>query len=232
MAEMILAMPSTQKTEVDDDDFGTFSMSFSCTTTAAAFLDIDSSPQEPVTHRRQSVTSSATSSGTDFVSSTSGSSASPSTPLSAEYMNIVPSRDSTICVPDDFNLPDMYGGWKSAGQGVDLTWMTEEPKYHNSSPFLDYSSMDTLGVQDIFTNSSNSNDWHMLSTSAANLSFSRSILDEHQLSSDGFPPEAMGQWIPTMVHTPPQTIAPSATFQPTLALSPCKLEPMTPLRYA
>src|ERR1700733_15293754 len=191
MAEMILAMPPTQKTEVDDDDFNTFSVSFSCPSTAATFLAIDTSPQEPVMYRRQSVTSSATSSGTDFISSTSGSSASPSTPLPAEYMNIVPSRDSMICVPDDFYLPDMYGGWKSAGQGADLSWMTEEPKYHNSPPFLDYSDMDTLGVQDIFTNASNSNDWHLLSTSAANLSFSRSILDEHQLSADGFPPEGM-----------------------------------------
>ena len=97
-----------------------------------------------------------------------------------------------ICVPDDFNLPEMYGGWKSAGQGVDLTWMTEEPKYHNSSPFLDYSDMNALGVQDTFTNPSNSNDWYLLSTSAANLSFSRGILDEHQLSSDGFPPAFAG----------------------------------------
>jgi hypothetical protein len=225
-------MRSTPKTELDDDDFGSFSISFSCPPTAADFLTIDTSPREPVTYRRQSVASSSTSSGTDFVSSTSGSLASPSTPPPAEYMNTVPSGDSMICVPDDFNLPEMYGGWKSAGQGVDLTWMTEEPKYHNSSPFLDYSGMDTLGVQDIFTNPSNSNDWHLLSTSAANLSFSRSILDEHQLSSDGFPPEAMGQWTPTMVHTPPQTIAPSVTFQPALAPSPCKLEPMTPLRYA
>src|SRR3979490_2443049 len=136
MAEMMLAMRSTQRTDLDDDDFGAFSISFSCPPTAASFLAIDTSQQELVTHRRQSVASSATSSGTDFVSSTSGSSASPSTPLSAEYMSVVPSGDSMICVPDGFSLSEMYGDWKSAGQVVDLTWMTEEPKYHNSSSFL------------------------------------------------------------------------------------------------
>jgi hypothetical protein len=57
------------------------------------------------------------------------------------------------------------------------------------------------------------------------------ILDEHQVPSESFSTDNIGQWTPTLVHTQPETVAPSATFQLTLASSPCKLEPMTPLRY-
>ena len=38
---------------------------------------------------------------------------------------------------------------------------------------VDYSSIDTLLTQDVFNDSSSSNDLYLLSTSAANLSFSR-----------------------------------------------------------
>jgi hypothetical protein len=224
-------MRSTPKIELDDDDFNSFSTSSGCSSTTSSFLAIDTSPQEPASHRRQSVASSAPSSGQDFFSVTSGSTAGPSTPLSAEYMNVVQTVDSMICVPHHLNLQDIYSGWKNAGQGVDPMWMAAEPRYHNSAPFLDYCSMDSLAAQDVFNDTSSSNDWHLLSTSAGNLSFSRGILDEHQVPSESFSTDNIGQWTPTLVHTQPETVAPSATFQLTLASSPCKLEPMTPLRY-
>ena len=136
-----------------------------------------------------------------------------------------------VCVPNDLGLQGMYNGWKNVGHSVDPMWMTIETKCQNSAPFLDYSSMDTLGAQDVFIDSSGSSDWHLLSTSAANLSFSRGILDEHHLSSESFFTDGTGQWTAPMVHTPPQTVAPNATFQPSLASSPCKIGPMTPVRY-
>jgi hypothetical protein len=146
-------------------------------------------------------------------------------------MNIVHSGESMVCVPNDFNLQGVYSGWKSASHGMDPMWMIAEPRYHNSAPFLDYSSIDSLAAQDIFNDSSNLNDWHLLSTYAGNLSFSRGILDEHQSPSDSFTIGTIAQWTPTVLHTPPETVAPNATFQPTLASSPCRLEPITPLRY-
>ena len=136
-----------------------------------------------------------------------------------------------IYMPDDLGLQGMYSGWKNVGQGVDPMWMTTGPTCQHSAPVLDFSSAATLGAQDAFDDLSSSSDWHLLSTSAANLSFSRGILVEHQLCSESFSTDAMGPWTPTMVHTPPQTVAPNATLQPTLASSPCKLEPMTPLSY-
>jgi hypothetical protein len=146
-------------------------------------------------------------------------------------MNIMQSGESMICVPNDFNLQDVYGCWKNTSHGVDPMWMIAEPRYHNAAPFLDYSSIDSLVAQDVFDDSSSLNDWHLLSTSAGNLSFSRGILDEHQSPSDSFSTGSMGQWTLTVGHTPPDTVAPSATFQPILASTPCRLEPMTPQKY-
>jgi hypothetical protein len=231
MALTTESMRPASKIEFDVDDFGSFSTPLGCPSATSSFLATDTSPREPASYRRQSVASSTISSGRDLFSSTSGSTVGPSTPLSAEYMNIVPSGDSMMCVPNDLNLQGAYGGWKNAGHGVDSMWTAPESKYPNSTSFLDYSSIDILEAQDVFNDSSSSNDWHLLSTSAANLSFSRGILDEQQMSPDNFSTGSIGQWIPTMAYTPPETVAPSATFQATLASSPCKLEPMTPLRY-
>lgn len=231
MALMTAHMRTTTHIELDDDDFSSFSTSSGCPSTASSFLAVGTSPQQSASHRRQSVASSATSSGQDFFASTCGSTVSPSTPLSTEYMSVVQNGDSMMCVPNEFSLQSVFSGWKSTGPVVDPLWMTAEPRYHNSASFLDYSSIDTLVSQDVFNDSSSSNDWHLLSTSAANLSFSRGILDKHRAPSDTFSASNTGQWTPTMVHTPPETVAPSATFQPTLASSPCKLEPMTPVRY-
>lgn len=134
-------------------------------------------------------------------------------------------------VPNELDLHGMDSGWKSAGHGVDPMWMAVEPKYHNSAPYLDFFNMETLASPNAVHDSSSSDDWHLLSTSAANLSFSRGILDEHQASADAFSPGDIGHWIPTIVHTQPETVAPSATFRPTLASSSWELEPLTPLRY-
>jgi hypothetical protein len=231
MALMAADMRTAAKNEICDDDFNSFSTSLGCPSTLSSFLGIGDSSQQPASHRRQSVTSSASSSGQEFFSSISGSIASPPTPLLAEYMNVVPCGDPVGCVPSEIYLQGVYSSWKSASQGIDPMWMVTEPGCQKSALSLDYSSVDALVSQDFFEDSSSSNDWHLLSTSAANLSFSRGILDEHEVPSDNFSTGNIEQWTPLMVSTPPETVVPSAMFQPTLISSPRKVEPMTPLSY-
>jgi hypothetical protein len=231
MARVAAGMRTAPKNEPGDDDFNSFSTSFGCLSTVSSFVTIENSPQQPVSHRRRSVASSPSSSGQEFFSSTSGSIPSPVTPLSAEYRDVVPCGDPMGCVPSEINVPGVYSGWQSASHGMDPMWVATEPRHQRSALSLDYSSVDALVSQDFWGDSSSSNDWHLLSTSAANLSFSRAILDEHEVASDNFPAGNTEQWTPFIIPTSPETVAPSATFQSTLISSPCKFEPMTPLSY-
>jgi hypothetical protein len=231
MALVAAGMRTAPKNELGDDDFNSFSTSFGCLSTASSFVTIENSPQPPASHRRRSVASSPSSSGQEFFSSTSGSITSPVTPLSAEYMNVVPCGDPMGCAPSEINVQGEYSGWQSASHGMDPMWVATEPRYQKSALPLDYSSVDALVSQDFWGDSSSSNGWHLLSTSAANLSFSRAILNEHEVASDNFPAGNIEQWTPFIVPTSPETVAPSATFQSALISSPCKFEPMTPLSY-
>lgn len=110
-------------------------------------------------------------------------------------------------------------------------WPSSEPKCYEPGPVFDCSTMDTMGVHDLFQIADSSNTWHLLPSSDTNASFSRDIFGGHQSPSDMLTNASAGHWSLPAVHTPPQTVAPSATFQPILASSPCKLEPMTPLRF-
>lgn len=228
MAQTIAATQMTPRHELDDDDFALFAAS---STSTSSFLTIDTSLIGPAGHRRQSVASSAVSSGFDFFSSTSGSRASPSTPLSADCINIISTCDSLMYVPTEFDPQSTYNSWNEDSQSADAMWMSLETKCRNSVPFLDCSTIDTDEIHDPFPGSSTSVGWHLLPSSAANPSFSRDIFGERQGPSDGYLGESGSQWILGTVQTPPQTVAPSATFQPILASSPCKLAPMTPPRY-
>jgi zinc finger protein BrlA len=75
-------------------------------------------------------------------------------------------------------------------------------------------------------------EWQMLTDLSSNPSFSRGIFDEHQESSANCLNDNVVDWMPTVLQTPPQTVAPSAMFQTTLAPSPVHLiDPSTPQRF-
>ena len=135
------------------------------------------------------------------------------------------------CLQTDLETQEAYAGWKSEGHDTDTMWLSSEMKSYESLPFLDCSSMDTIDVQDIFCGPVNSNTWHILPSSAVNPSFSRDIFGNHEPPSDLFTGGNVPQWTLPTVQTPPQTVAPSATFHPISTSSPHKLEPLTPLRY-
>ncbi len=228
---MTAVIHMTQRRDADDNDFTSFSASSRCPSMSSSFLTIDTSPLGPGAHRRQSIVSSATSSSADFFSTTADGTASPSTPWSSEYINMGTNGDSMACLHVDFEMQGTYTGWKSEEQDVDPMWLSSEMNSHGSLPFLDCSGMDTMDVQGLFSGPNNSKTWHILPSSAVNPSFSRDIFGDHQPPSDDFTSGSVPQWTLPTVQTPPQTVAPSATFHPILASSPCKLEPMTPQRY-
>ena len=213
--------------DTEDDSLVPFSGPSICASTSSSFLSIGTSPLALGGHRRQSLASSETSTPPDFFSASSGSTASPSTPISNCYASMGSNGQSMMFLPSDFESQDVYNRPKDDG-----IWMPADSGCHNKGSFLD-SSMEAVDTNQFFHKTYDSREWNFLSSSVSNPSFSRAIFDDHQQSSDFFSSDGIVQWTPTVLQTPPQTVTPSATFRPILTSSPSyKVEPMTPLRYS
>lgn len=208
------------KIDTDVPNFSSFSSSTSnCPSLATSFLSTVSSPLSGENGRRLSI-DSADSFGIDtFSPHYASGTVSPTTPLTSSDLldSGLSSANSMMCMPADMNMSQLY----PYNENTDLFWMSQEPKQMNCVSPMEYDGQHHLGnghMRSYFPNQSHLPD----------STLSRPIFQSSHASDDvSFP------WTP--VHsTPPQTVAPSATFQPALS-SPhgYSLGPATPspLRY-
>ena len=214
---------------IDDDmaAFGSFSSLPNHPSTSASFYAVETSTLATSGHRRYSSTSRTSSVTPELFSATSGSTACPSTPMSASVLDF-----SSIAVPVDgsgYNLDGGYGSFRSANEDGDFVWSPAGSKDDPAMSTLPYTSLDHVATQDLFSGSHVPGEAASRHGSTFGPLIPRPCWDGFPASSDFLSTEGNMTWSSEVLGCPPQTVAPSATFQQVLVSSPPnEVEPMTP----
>lgn len=111
-----------------------------------------------------------------------------------------------------------------------IHWIAQDTKQPPSGHSAAFSTAQHCSTKQPFQEMCLSPDQGLVVGAALESSLSRSIF-HHRQQSDSLIMEHMTQWRPSLLATPPRTVAPSATFQPILPSSPAyRVAPSTPVQ--
>lgn len=218
--------------DTDSDHFPSFSTASTCPSLASSFASYESSSPAGLSgDRRPSGPGSDASLPLSSQGSSIRNSVSPMTLFSPDMLEMVITSGASIgCTTADLGMQAIFVDNEQASEEGNFYWMTQEPKQGHpgdSSAFITPQQYSTKQPhQEVYL----SPDQSLLAGSALESSLSRSIF-HHRQPSDNLVAEHMTQWRPSMMQTPPRTVAPSATFQPILPSSPAyRIAPSTPVQ--
>ncbi len=219
-------------TDADTDHFPSFSTTSACPSLASSFASYgSSSPIDLGGDRRPSIPNSEasmllSSQGTPFRNSLSHL-----TPFSPDIMDMVmTSGASMACTTADVSMHGIFPYNDPGPEDGNFHWMAQESKQgllgHPTAFTTPHHYSIRQPHQEVFL----SPDQSLVAGAALESSLSRSIF-HHRRLPDSLVAEHMSQWRPSMLETPPRTVAPSATFHPILPSSPAnRVMPSTPIR--
>lgn len=156
---------------------------------------------------------------------------SPMTPYSSDIMDMMMTSGTSMgCTTADLSVHPMFQYSDPAPEEASFHWNTSESKQRFSGQFAAFNMPQQYSVKqqhpEVFLATSQT----LVAGAALESSLSRSIFHSRQ-PSDTLGAEHMTQWRPSMLQTPPRTVAPSATFQPMVPSSPAyHLTPLTPIQ--
>ena len=156
---------------------------------------------------------------------------SPMTPFSSDMLDMVMTDDSSIgCAPPEMTVSGMFQYNDLAANDENLQWMAPQSKQARPVCSAAFGTPRRCPIRETHEEAFLSSDRGLVAGGPLAPSLSRAIF-HHRHQSDSLAPEHMSQWQPSMLHTPPRTVAPSATFQRILSSSPAYCgTPSTPVR--
>ena len=201
-----------------------------CPSLTDSFTSIHNSGIYTDANTRRSSIVSATSNSPGWYSAKSASTTSPTTPMTSVHSFCIDSQQ--IKMEQNSGREQTYQDHQDGLPDLDF-WMSP----HESTDLSHLTNMSAMNLMDVLGTSDQSvycpsYPQYPQTMGMGNPSLSRSMFDVHDAVSDAI---TMGDedsrlmW-PALTSSPPQTIAPSAAFQPMLASSPLpKHEPSTPI---
>lgn len=218
--------------DTDTDRFSSLPTTPTCPSFASSFASYgSSSPAKTGADRRSSIPKSEATLLVKSQETSIRDSLSPMTPFSPDMVGMsMISGASMKCEITDLSMHESFRYNDPTCEDGSLHWMAPEarkcPPGHLASCIMPQQYANQHPNQEAFP----SLDQNLVVGGALQSSLSRSIFHSSQ-PSDGLLAEHMAPWRPSMLQTPPRTVAPSATFQPILPSSPpYRIAPSTPIR--
>jgi Zinc finger, C2H2 type len=206
--------------DTDTNRFPSFSAASACPSLASSFASYGSSPVELGGDRRPSIAHSEAS----LILSSHGpslrNSLSPMTPFSSDMLDMVMTNGSSMgCTPTEMTMSGMFQYEDLAAEDENLQWMAPQSKQALPVCSTAFATPRHYPIRQSQEGLFLSSDRGLVAGGSLESSLSRPIF-HHRQQSDGLMPEHTTQWRPSMLQTPPRTVAPRATFQPILPSSP------------
>ena len=217
--------------DTDVNRFPLFSTTPACSSLDSSFASYaPSSPIDLKCDRRSSIPTSETSLLLSSQGTSLRNSLSPMTPYSPDMMDMMISGTSMGCTTADLSIHRMFQYSDPAPEEESFHWNASESKQRFSGQSPAFNTSQQYSVKQQHPEAFLSTNQTLVAGAALESSLSRSIFHSRQ-PSDTLMAEHMTQWRPSMLQTPPRTVAPSATFQPIVPSSPAyHLTPLTPIQ--
>lgn len=217
--------------DTDTDHFPLFSTISACPSLASTFPSYGvSSPIEVGGDRRPSIPSSEASMLLSSQGTSIRNSHSPMTPLSPDMMEMVMASGAPMgCTSTESGMHGMFQYNDPAFEEGGFHWPVPEFKQRLSGHSSAFNTPQHYSIRQPHHEVFLSSDQSLVAGAALESSLSRTIF-HHRQPSDSLVAEHMTQWRPSVLQTPPRTVAPSATFQPIVPSSPLyRVAPSTPI---
>ncbi|ERF72529.1 hypothetical protein EPUS_02810 [Endocarpon pusillum Z07020] len=218
--------------DTDVNLFPIFSTTSTCSSLDPKFAPYaPSSPIDFKCDHRPSIPTSETSLLLSSQGDSLRNSLSPMTPYSSDIMDMMMTSGASMgCTTADLSIYRMFQYSDPAPEEGSFHWNASESKQRLPGQSAAFNTPQQYSVKQQHPEVFLSTNQTLVAGAALESSLSRSIFHSRQ-PSDTLVAEHMTQWRPSMLQTPPRTVAPSATFQPIVPSSPAyHLTPSTPIQ--